>query len=276
MMRGGRTSARRLRETLRKLLMVVLAGLMALSIFEIFSINGHYAHEEEIRQQMELYRPEPGRISLVEEEIVNQNVLDAQEMNGDIVGWLTMEGTRIDYPFVQTGDNDYYLRRDINGSFAYAGTIFMDYRCAMDLSDFATVLYGHNMKNGSMFFDLQRYDDASFFAQASPGWLYLPNATYRVEPFAYLLVRSDDSGIYAFHLDSEGQKEQMLAYIREKALRYRELSLTINDKLLILSTCAYDFKKARSVVVARLVAMPGSKQTSLSSLPDFSGTAQSG
>lgn len=271
-MESGHISAvRRLRENLRWLLMAALAGLMALSIFEIFSINSRYAHEEEIRRQMEQYRPGPGTISLVEEEIVNQNVLDAQELNGDIVGWLTMEGTRIDYPFVQVGDNDYYLRRDINETFAYAGTIFMDYRCAMDFSDFATVLYGHNMKNGSMFFDLQRYDNASFFAQASPGWLYLPNATYRVDPFAYLLVRSDDSSIYAFHLDSEGQKGQMLAYIRDNALRYRELSLTTNDKLLILSTCAYDFKKARSVVVARLVAMPGSKQAESPFLPNFSG-----
>ena len=109
-----------------------------------------------------------------------------------------------------------------------------------------------------MFSDLRRFDSAAFFGENNLGWLYLPDATYRIDPFAYLLVRSDDSNLYAFDLETDMQREQLLAYIRETALRYRELSLTAEDKLLVLSTCAYDFNKARNVVVARLVAMPGS------------------
>lgn len=239
-------------------------------------INVRYQKEEDIRLQMAEYRPVPDLLGMTEglseqTPIVNQSVLDAQEMNGDIVGWLTMEGTRIDYPFVQAGDNDYYLRRDINEEFAYAGTLFMDYRCTGDFSGFSTVIYGHNMKNGSMFSDLSRYDSAAFFGENNLGWLYLPDATYRVDPFAYLLVRSDDSNLYAFDLETELQREQMLSYVRETALRYRELSLTTGDKLLILSTCAYDFNKARSVVVCRLVAMPGSAEPGASSSAIWGG-----
>lgn len=247
---------------LRKGLIVLLAGVIGCSLCQIWIINGRYQREEAIRLQMDQYRPKP---DLIETElpseatpIVNQSVLDAQEMNGDILGWLTLEGTRIDYPFVQAGDNDYYLRRDINEEFAYAGTLFMDYRCTADFSASPVVIYGHNMKNGTMFSDLRRFDSAAFFGENNLGWLYLPDATYRIDPFAYLLVRSDDSNLYAFDLETDMQREQLLAYIRETALRYRELSLTAEDKLLVLSTCAYDFNKARNVVVARLVAMPGS------------------
>ena len=255
---------------------MLLSGVIGCSVLEICIINVRYQKEEEIRLQMAEYRPVPDLLGMAEEltaqtPIVNQSVLDAQGMNGDIVGWLTMEGTRIDYPFVQAGDNDYYLRRDINEEFAYAGTLFMDYRCTGDFSGFSTVIYGHNMKNGSMFSDLSRYDSAVFFGENNLGWLYLPDATYRVDPFAYLLVRSDDSNLYAFDLETDLQRERMLSYIRETALRYRELSLTANDKLLVLSTCAYDFNKARSVIVARLVAMPGSAEPGASSPSIWNG-----
>lgn len=254
---GGKRRAR-----LRKGLIVLLAGVIGCSLCQIWIINGRYQREEAIRLQMAPYRPEPDFTQPERPSeappIVNQSVLDAQDLNGDILGWLTLDGTRIDYPFVQAGDNDYYLRRDINEEFAYAGTLFMDFRCSADFSGFSTVIYGHNMKNGTMFSDLSRYDNAAFFGENNLGWLYLPDATYRIDPFAYLLVRSDDSNLYAFNLETELQREQLLAYVRETALRYRELSLTANDKLLILSTCAYDFNKARRVIVARMVAMPGS------------------
>ena len=71
--------------------------------------------------------------------------------HSDSVAWLYIPGTNIDYPVMQSGDNDYYTRRAADGSYLYAGSLFMDYRCSSDFSDFNSVIYGHNMGNGTMF-----------------------------------------------------------------------------------------------------------------------------
>ena len=74
-----------------------------------------------------------------------------KQENEDIVGWIYCEGTPISYPVVQSGDNQYYLHRLINGEYNIAGSIFMDYRNNAELEDNNTIIYGHNMKNNTMF-----------------------------------------------------------------------------------------------------------------------------
>ena len=99
-------------------------------------------------------------------------VLDSQ--NPDVVAWIQIPGTQINYPVVQGKDNDYYLHRDLNGQKSTAGTIFLDYADRADFSSLHNVLYGHHMKNGSMFKDISRYRNHSLYAGAgdsfkSPG-----------------------------------------------------------------------------------------------------------
>ena len=90
-------------------------------------------------------------------------VLDSQ--NPDVVAWIQIPGTQINYPVVQGKDNDYYLHRDLNGQKSTAGTIFLDYADQADFSSLHNVLYGHHMKNGSMFKDISRYKDQGYFDQ---------------------------------------------------------------------------------------------------------------
>lgn len=260
---GGISRARAFRRALGRLrkraarpfLTALFGGMVCFSLFEIWSINNNYRQEQQIRRQMQQFRPEVQHSADVNLEIVNQSVLDAQGVNPDIVGWLSLDGTRIDYPFVQAGDNETYLRRDINGQKAYAGTLFMDYECDSALQGFSSIIYGHNMKNGSMFADLKAYDEPAFWNENQTGWLFLPHATYKLEVFAYLIVQSDDSMVYNTLFETEQERQALLDYLEQNALRYRQLSLTPRDRLLILSTCAHDYKQIRTILAARLIQL---------------------
>ena len=106
----------------------------------------------------------------------------------DAVGWIALPNTEINYPFAQHKNNDYYLRRDLKGEYAAAGTIFMDSRCERDFTSQNTILYGHHMKNGSMFGTLKMFGEASFFDTNASGTIYLPNDTLTLAFFAFLVV----------------------------------------------------------------------------------------
>ncbi|MBQ9721765.1 MAG: sortase, partial [Oscillospiraceae bacterium] len=84
-------------------------------------------------------------------------------LNADVRGWLTLEGTDIDYPVLQGENNLSYINTDVYGRFALAGSIFLDSRNAADFSDPYNLIYGHHMAHGSMFGDLDRYLNAAFF-----------------------------------------------------------------------------------------------------------------
>jgi len=186
--------------------------------------------------------------SEVPNKIANQSIVDLQyDVNTDIVGWLTIPNTRIDYPFVIAEDNDFYLQRNIYKQQAVAGSIFMDYRCTRDFTDFNTVIYGHNMKNRSMFGDLRLFADPGFFESNTSGTIFVKDNTYKLEIFAYMVIRSDDKLIY----DPSADREQLMEYAREYTRRYREPAASGN--VVTLSTCAYDYDGARMVLLGVIV-----------------------
>ena len=104
-----------------------------------------------------------------------------QAINPDIVAWVTIEGTNIHYPVVQGPDNDYYLDHLFDGRESGVGSIFMDYRNAPDLSGRNTVLYGHNLKDGTMLNQITNYNDQSFYEQHPRALLMTPEKNYMIE-----------------------------------------------------------------------------------------------
>ena len=104
-----------------------------------------------------------------------------QKENPDIIAWIYCEDTPVNYPIVQADDNDYYLRRLLDGTWNVAGTLFMDYRNADDFSDWHTVIYGHNMKNDSMFGTLPEYRSQEYYEQHPAWYLLTPTQNYKIE-----------------------------------------------------------------------------------------------
>ncbi|NOU94523.1 class B sortase [Paenibacillus sp. LMG 31456] len=175
-------------------------------------------------------------------------------VNPDITGWLKIADTLIDYPIVRAEDNEYYLSRNYKREDAKAGSIFMDFRNDVTTDSSNTILYGHRMKDGSMFGDLKKYMNRDFFEthrRISYDTLY---ASYDVEVFSVYYTTTDFNYI---ETEFSGPEDRLQFYdsIRQRSMYKSEDTLTEQDRLLTLSTCDYtlDPNEGRLVVHGRLV-----------------------
>ena len=180
-----------------------------------------------------------------------QRLVEMVDEYPDVVGWLYVPGTNIDYPFVQSADNSYYIHRGIAGNYVYSGTPFLDYACARDFSDKNSVIYGHNMKNGSMFSTLGNYKDAGVFSEHKYFYIVLPDQTLTVEIFACSVINSYSGKSSFVYQISPG--ESFIDDLRASARRFRELDFTDSDRYVTISTCDYEFGGARVVLIGRII-----------------------
>lgn len=181
----------------------------------------------------------------------NPTLAELQAVNPDICGWLTVDGTGIDYPVVQGATNMDYINRDVYGNFAMSGAIFLDSRCAADLTDPYTVIYGHHMDNSAMFGDVARFVDADYFAAHPTGSISLPDAAYKIELFACVEADAYDAEIYTPERYPD-DVSALLDYIDAQAVQRRDIGVMAQDRLVALSTCAGSETNGRVVVFGRL------------------------
>ena len=152
-------------------------------------------------------KPSADRVPEDTKKELTAQVRQLSNEHSDSVAWLYIPGTNIDYPVMQSEDNEYYAHRAADGSYLYAGSLFMDYRCSSDFSDFNSVIYGHNMGNGTMFADIPNYENEEYFMEHSYGWLTTDDNVRLIDFFAVarttdtsgliLLIRPLKSGIYS-------------------------------------------------------------------------------
>ena len=184
----------------------------------------------------------------------NPTLAELQAINPDVLGWLTIDDTHIDYPVV-IGETDMeYVNKDVYGDFALSGSIFMDSDNARDLSDAYTLVYGHHMDNGAMFGDVVEFVNTDYFESHQTGTLYLPDATYTIEIFACVQVDAFDSMIYD-PLAQNGDVSELLNYVDEIAVQSRYIGVQPTDKVIGLSTCAEAETTGRVVIFGRLDRM---------------------
>ena len=184
----------------------------------------------------------------------NPTLAELQAINPDVLGWLTIDDTHIDYPVV-IGETDMeYVNKDVYGDFALSGSIFMDSDNARDLSDAYTLVYGHHMDNGAMFGDVVEFVNTDYFESHQTGTLYLPDATYTIEIFACVQVDAFDSMIYD-PLAQDGDVSELLHYVDEIAVQSRYIGVQPTDKVIGLSTCAEAETNGRVVIFGRLDRM---------------------
>jgi len=168
----------------------------------------------------------------------------------DIVAWLYAPDTPIDYPVAQSGDNEYYLRRLLDGTWNVGGTIFQDYRCPADYSGWSTMIYGHYMRDGSMFGSLHRYKEQDYYAAHPVLYLLTPERDFEVRLFAGFTC-ADDAIVYSFPQTRE-EREDVIRFCRERSDFDASMPVEPEAQILILSTCSYAYDDARYVVAGTL------------------------
>ena len=181
------------------------------------------------------------------------------EANADMIGWLNIPGTQIDYPVMQTVNNEYYLNHNFNQEEDKNGCIFMDYQCDAVNGCDNIILYGHHMQSGKMFGTLNKYSNESYY-EAHPRIKFdtiYNKGEYEVMYVFRSKVYSEEEVTFKYYqFINAGSAKEFDSYMNEMAaLSLYDTGVTANygDKLLTLSTCDYQENEGRFVVVAKRV-----------------------
>lgn len=166
----------------------------------------------------------------------------------DSIAWLYIPDTNINYPIMQSNDNQFYVHHAFDGSYLYSGSIFLDCRCEKDFSDKVNMVFGHNMQNGSMLAEIPNYTNKDYFNNHQYGWLTTDEVVYMIEFFSVARVSHTDS-IYEMNIS----KEQWLKRLKTVSLLDTGFEINEEDTLLSFSTCSYEFENARTILTGKLI-----------------------
>ena len=164
-----------------------------------------------------------------------------KETNPDIYAWIEIPDTNVNYPIVQSADDDsYYLNHTIDGQEGYPGSIYTEKVNAKDFSDFNTVIYGHDMKDGSMFKDLHKFEDADFFEQHDKVTIYTENECKTYQIFA-AVVYDNRHLMYSFDNNNISARKAFLESLSESRSLKNQFRSGVevdeNSHIITLSTC---------------------------------------
>ena len=252
---------------------ITLCGLLALSSgFLIVRDLGQYAesagtydglaeHVEIPEQAEEPEEPGTGEETGREDSSVVLPVVDFEALreNGpDIIGWLSLPDTAINYPIPQTDDNEYYLHHLYDGIYNKVGCLFADYENQADFSDRNTIIYGHNMRDGSMFAALNEYDEQDYYDGHPQMYLVTPGGGYTVEIFTAFVADPGESGSDAspwrLSWKDDGAYTTWLSEMAGRSVIETGVTVTSSDKVLTLSTCTPG-GRSRFIVMGKLAAV---------------------
>lgn len=180
------------------------------------------------------------------------------DLNNDTVGWIEIPGTKIDYPVVQTPDEpNFYLRRNFYKEYATCGTIYAREKCDVFTPSDNVTLYGHNMSNGTMFADLHKYEEKSFWLDNRYIFFDTLYEMHTYEIFAVFISTADLSTGFSYHIfddaESEAEYDMFVKNCKDLSLYDTGITPKLGEKLITLSTCDKSQDEGRFVVVARRV-----------------------
>ncbi len=187
------------------------------------------------------------------------NIAELQKTNPEIVAWLTIDDTQVDYPVTKNKDNVKYLTKDYKGEYALSGNPFVDYRNNF-LKDDYTVIYGHRMNQKKMFGSLVQYIDASFMQKHQTGTITTKEGTYKLEVVLYSVEDINKTKIYNLVTNRNDSNPELLKGLAKTAStingKYTRAELGDGEsrkwKLLLLSTCDKDSKHYRDIVLFKI------------------------
>lgn len=256
----------------KKICIILIAAFVALFSTSAYFIFDHYRQD---KQQAELYdsladmvdcaadtEEEPTEpVLYTEEKTVLPELAELYQQNGDLAGWIRIEDTNINYPVMHTPDNpDFYLKHGFDKEYSDYGCPYVQENCDVQLPSDNVILYGHHMKNGSMFADLEKFKNQDFWQEHKTISFSTVTDRYEYEIISVFktFVYSDSPEAFKYyHFVNAETPEDFSAYIdrcKELALYETGVSAEYGDKLITLSTCEYSRTNGRLVVVAKRIS----------------------
>lgn len=224
------------------ILLVIILFFVAIASYALWDSN--QIHMKANAKQYENYKPS-------ENEFLSFG--DLQAINSDVIAWLTVYGTQIDYPVVQGPDNIKYVNTNVYGEHSLSGNIFLDSRNNPSFSDFNNILYGHHMEKQVMFGELHKFSDEDFFKTHRYGNFFYDKNDHGLEFIAFIYTDAYDKVIFDPNISGLEAQETYLQALLEKAVQKRDIKINNNDRILLLSTCSALRTNGRDILIAKIV-----------------------
>lgn len=246
---------KRINKVINNIITVCLIGIIAVSGFNIGKIiKGYLDGRSGYKKISKKANIDPNQFTGV----IDFDKLKA--VNDEIAGWIYLKDTNINYPVMHAGDNDKYLHTMPSGDYNGAGSLFADHRNKPDFSDFNTIIYGHHMKDRTMFADIDKYKDQDFYNGHKNMEFITPQGRYHLEIISYYqTLATGDS--YKIDFYSENDKKEFISNTLNQSLIKTAVTPDSSNRFLTLSTCVNATGDERYVVIGRLV--PWTKEENL-------------
>lgn len=246
-----------------KTILILTVGIVSLGAFAFWGLPGQKAslpsQEATVPTQaappVESPPPEPALspvTALTMPPVVQPRFEALLARNSDVIGWLQIPGTRVDYPVAQSLDNDYYLHRDLDRKKSEPGTLFMDFRNPKDMTGRHTIIYGHNMKDGTMFGTLRLFKKKAFYTEHRRFTYSTLYEDTQWEIFSAYVSTPTRKLILTDFADDTAFMDFITAQ-QKKSTFGSDVTLKPTDQVLTLITCSYEFPDARFVIHARRI-----------------------
>lgn len=222
------------------LLLVLL--LVAFSGYALWDSQQLYQAADAARY--EIYKPS------VQDE--GKSFGELQALNPEVFAWLTVYGTQIDYPVTQGPDNMKYVNTNAEGEYSLSGSIFLDSRNDQHFTDYNSIFYGHHMEKKTMFGELGLFSDQAYFDARRYGNLYYDGNDHGLEFFAFIHVDAYDWTVFTAGVQGEEEQQNYLAYLLEKAICTRDVRVTAENQIVLLSTCSSQSTNGRDILIGKI------------------------
>jgi len=236
---------------------LVSGGMLANQYMDYFSGNLAYNNAVELAEDPV---PTAEGVEVVEEAVQEEipyrddyvdelkeiNLATLRETQSDVIGWILIPGTEISYPLMQGEDNDYYLHHSWDGRKTSVGSIYMDCRNDAALGDFNTIIYGHNMLNGTMFTQLHMFKDDNFF-ESQPG-IYILTEQGIYKYALYACYETTTGATYWIDFEDDSVKERYFSVAVKQYGKEPQVDAGVDDRILTLSTCTGNGHDKRWIV----------------------------
>ena len=220
------------------IILVIAIVVFVVSAYKLYGIFSEYNKGDKEYQKIQDLVINTDKKDDTKEETFSVDFEKLLEMNSDVVGWIRFdEPSEINYPVVQGRDNEEYLKRTFEANTNKLGTLFVDVNNPGDFSGRNTFIYGHNMKNGSMFAQLLKYKDDSFYKEHPYFYIYTPDGKVRTYEIFSAGVLKDTSDSYIMDYADDAAFQTYIDYIKQQSAYPTSAEVTTASKIVSLSTC---------------------------------------